>query len=514
MADNDQDKTVTEITTSIDTPAIEVDDENPLSPGMLLENKYLIDSELGRGGVGVVYKAIDKKVYDRPLVVKVMNEKAEKKSRMMRKFLHESEALSRIEHPGVIKVYDIGTLASGKPFFAMEFVNGETLRKRMKTTNLQFVQIYTIIDQMGDALEATHAVGVFHRDIKPENIMLQTLSNGNEQAKLIDFGIAKVLAPISAQQTTAGLMFGTLNYMSPEQLMREEVSEASDVFSLAIVAYEMLTGRRPFEVYGETPSDMMREMLDKQEHSAFRKPRELNEKIPVAVENVLSKALSFDPTQRYHNAKEFAEDFVAAFKMPESKKTASDNAVDIKGKAVVEGKGIQSVQSDIATETADFDKRDQSQDTAQHLDFIAKGAQKSKAEAKKEDLKISETAKSDRRKEDRRKGEQSKGKNEPRKSNNSGKNRAPKNVLQSTSSTESKDSKKDNKKSSGKNESDSSKSVVANNKIPQAVSAKDLANSNRKDEQTKSNMSMMFIGAVALIVLIVIAIFAVQAMKR
>ena len=177
----------------------------PLAPdpllGQTLKARYTIQRVLGRGGVGAVYRATDLDVHNRPVVVKVLLESSSNHEWLVRKFQHESEALSLIDHPGVVKVLDRGVTADGRPFFVMEYIKGTSLRQRAAHSDLSLGEIGAIVRQIGQALGAAHDAGVVHRDLKPDNIMLQTLAGGGQQVRIIDFGIAKVEDPQSATGT-------------------------------------------------------------------------------------------------------------------------------------------------------------------------------------------------------------------------------------------------------------------------------------------------------------------------
>lgn len=311
MADSDKGKTSKNETPEIPTPRLTGIAGGRtgylIAPGMMLDKKYLVERELGRGGIGIVYKAQDKRVYDRPVVIKLLHAESDQNEWLIKKFRHESEALSRIDHPGIVKVYDRGELENGKPYFVMEFVKGETLRTQIKPGGMDFKYSAQILRQLGDALSAAHAEGVFHRDLKPENIMLQKLSGGMEQAKIIDFGIAKVKDPQSANQSTIALTVGTIPYMSPEQIEKGESSAASDIFSLAVIAYEMITGQRPFIVEGSHQFAIMNKMLMKQQAGEYTPARHLRPDLPEGAQIELAKALAFEVEARPKSAKEFTE---------------------------------------------------------------------------------------------------------------------------------------------------------------------------------------------------------------
>jgi len=213
----------------------------------LLKGRYHIERELDRGGIGIVYLARDERLHSMPVVIKFLLDSSGKSSWLTKKFQQEAEALTRINHPGVVRVIDRDTTDDGKPFFVMEFVSGRPLRSVIASQGMNFDHAARLIRQIGSALHAAHQHGVIHRDLKPENILLQSLTGGEEQAKLIDFGIAKVNDSQSGAATEVAVVAGSLQYISPEQLNSQPVSTATDIYAMGIIAYEMVTGRRPFE---------------------------------------------------------------------------------------------------------------------------------------------------------------------------------------------------------------------------------------------------------------------------
>ncbi|HEX8118041.1 MAG TPA: serine/threonine-protein kinase, partial [Pyrinomonadaceae bacterium] len=175
-------------------------DETDMRPGgpyqgTVVAGRYLLERELGRGGIGVVYFARDRQLMDRPVVVKILLDlvlDAEAGEWVKRKFRQEVEALARIDHPGVVGVLHAGELADGKPYLVIQYVEGETLRSVMGPEGMELARVAGIVRQIGHALTGAHDRGIYHRDLKPENIMLQPLGDDEEHVKLIDFGIATV----------------------------------------------------------------------------------------------------------------------------------------------------------------------------------------------------------------------------------------------------------------------------------------------------------------------------------
>src|SRR5437660_890767 len=278
-------------------------------PGTTLDGRYLIERELGHGGVGAVYLARDHKLHNKPVVVKVLLEESLKNSWIAQKFRQEKEALARIDHPGVIGILDDGELPDGAPYIVMQYVDGISLREAIKAQpeGIDLERAASIIKQAGAALSAVHERKIYHRDLKPENIMLQRLGRGEEQVKILDFGVAKVKESLIAPSTVTGAgTAGTIVYMSPEQLRGEKVTAASDIYSLGAIAYEMVTGRRPFN------PDTIAHLAEMQRQGVRAKPTDLRPRLPEEAERLLLTALSFEPAARQQNAADFGDALASA----------------------------------------------------------------------------------------------------------------------------------------------------------------------------------------------------------
>jgi class 3 adenylate cyclase/tRNA A-37 threonylcarbamoyl transferase component Bud32 len=276
--------------------------------GTLLKDRYLIEGELGRGGIGAVYQARDTQLLQRRVVIKVLLEEQEASINnpwFQKKFEQEIEALVRIDHPGVVGVLDAGAMPDGKPFFVMQFVEGVNLRSLMEGAQLDFPRVARIVRQIGQALSAAHDKGVVHRDLKPENIMVQTPGDEEEIVKLIDFGIATVKDSQAATSVEKTKVAGALPYMAPEQL-RGQPLPASDTWALAVTAYEMLTGRLPFY------ADTLVHLYELQRSGPGARPRQLRPDLPEAAQAALLKALAFEPRERFARAKDFGEELARA----------------------------------------------------------------------------------------------------------------------------------------------------------------------------------------------------------
>lgn len=285
-----------------------------LTPGMVVNNRYLIEHEIGRGGIGAVYLARDKQLVSRPVVVKVLLENSLQNSWITNKFRHEIDALTRVDHPNIIGIFDAGEMEDGKPYIVMQYVEGANLRSAINVSGMEFGRAAKLLRQIGRALGAAHEKGICHRDLKPENIMLQRLSDGDEQAKVIDFGIAKVKDSLLAPSTGTSLMVGTVLYMAPEQLEKKRVTAASDIYALGVIAYEMLTGRKPFN-----PESSF-QLLEMQRAGVRVPPQDLRPSLPEEAQNVILKALSFDTAARQQRAQDFGDELSRALNIEEPMK--------------------------------------------------------------------------------------------------------------------------------------------------------------------------------------------------
>jgi serine/threonine protein kinase len=284
----------------LQTPIAELPVTAPVEDltGTKLKDRYVIDRELGSGGMGQLYLAHDQNVDNRPVVVKFLLRELMENADALQKFKDESRALSRIHHPNVVEVKDTGELSDGRPFFVMQYIDGETLDQRIPKEGMPLAHAASILKQIGAALEHVHEKGVFHRDLKPGNIMLR---RGTDSVVLVDFGIAKVIDADEAEGVT-DISAGTLVYMPPEQINGEETTAASDIYSMAVVAYEMVTGRRPFE-----PASPSR-FVAMQRKGLQVKPRVLRPTLSQKAQDEILHGLAFKPSARYQNAKQFGDE--------------------------------------------------------------------------------------------------------------------------------------------------------------------------------------------------------------
>ena len=277
------------------SPSSEVSDPPDELVGLTIDGRYLVEGRLADGGMARVYLARDLNVDPKRVVLKVLLEKSLRNKEIVRKFQGEKQALAHVTHPGVVTILDAGELPDKKPYLVMEYVAGVSLRELLnaKPEGLPFERAAFIIRGIGSALNAVHRNGIYHRDLKPENIMLQNLGAAEEQVKLVDFGIAKVKASVtSSTPIEDSVTMGTVAYMSPEQLHGDQVSAPSDVYSFAVVAYELLTGRRPFVF--DTPAHLW----ELQREGIRAKPTALRPKLSQDAEAIILNGLSFEPQAR------------------------------------------------------------------------------------------------------------------------------------------------------------------------------------------------------------------------
>ena len=274
--------------------------------GTTIDYKYLVERELGHGGMGKVYLARDLTLHNRAVVIKVLLEASVKDDYVVRKFRQEVEALSRIDHPGVVNVLGAGELPDGKPYIVMQYVNGVTLRSQIPVEGMDLERAAVILKQIGAALEHVHEQKILHRDLKPDNIMLQSLK-GEQHVKVVDFGIAKVKDSVVAPSTVDKVPIGTVVYMSPEQLRGgERITAASDIYSMGVIAYEMLTGRRPFNPVSAP------QLLEMHREGIRVKPIDLRSSLSSEAQAIILRALSFERTARYQSAAEFGDSLARA----------------------------------------------------------------------------------------------------------------------------------------------------------------------------------------------------------
>lgn len=260
-----------------------------------LDNRYTILERIGGGGMADVYRAIDN-LLDRSVAVKVLHAQFAADEDFVRRFRREGQAAAKLSHPNIVNIYDVGH--DGDIYYiVMEYIAGETLKEKIQRSgHLAVEEALHIAAQIAEALEHAHQNNLVHCDIKPHNILITP----SGRIKVTDFGIAR--AATSASMTQTGTVIGSVHYFSPEQAKGSIINAKSDLYSLGVVMYEMLTGQVPFT--GETPISIALKHIQDEP----RRPSELNPDIPPLVEAIVLKAMAKDSAQRYASASEMIKD--------------------------------------------------------------------------------------------------------------------------------------------------------------------------------------------------------------
>ena len=288
---------------------------------------FRIIEKLGSGGMGVVYKAIDTRL-DRPVALKFLPDQMVQDSQALERFRREAHAASALNHPGICTIYDIGE-QDHRPFIAMEFIDGETLRQHIHGQPLPLEQILDFGIQISDALDAAHSEGIIHRDIKPSNVFVTKRG----QANILDFGLAKLVAkdfPVEPQDpatastkdclSIVGIISGTPAYMSPEHVRGDDLDRRTDLFALGLLLYEMATGQQAFG--GKTGGAIIEAILTRTPPP----PHTVNPQIPAQLEEIINKCLNKDRNLRYPTAAAVRCDLQQLKRISESGQVTLTNA--------------------------------------------------------------------------------------------------------------------------------------------------------------------------------------------
>jgi eukaryotic-like serine/threonine-protein kinase len=260
----------------------------------VLPERYAEPRLIGHGGMGEIYLAEDRQL-GRKVAVKVLAERFARDESLRSRFTREALAAARLSsEPHVVTIYDVGE-SEGRPFIVMEYLGGGTLGARARDRPVRPDQALHWLDQVGQALDAAHARGVVHRDVKPANLLF----DDRGQIRVVDFGVARVIDETTGQLTAAGTVLGTAGYISPEQARGGGASAASDLYSLGIVAYELLTGGRPFE-RGSATAEALAHL-----HEPVPPASQRSVGLPRSVDAVFDRALAKDPGRRYRSAAAF-----------------------------------------------------------------------------------------------------------------------------------------------------------------------------------------------------------------
>lgn len=293
-----------------------------LAPGTKL-GEYEVQSVLGVGGMGEVYRARDPRL-KRDVAIKILPSLVSADPDRLYRFKKEAQAAAALSHPHICTVYDIGDY-HGQPFFVMELLDGQSLNERISGKPIPISELVDLAVQTSDALRAAHDKGIIHRDIKPANIFVSI----NRQIKILDFGLAKLVekrrSATSASMSEAEIitasvlgtrweLMGTPAYLSPEQARCEEVDARTDIFSFGLLLYEMATGQRAFR--GQTSGDLINAIL----HETPVKPSILNPAVPSGLERIILRGLEKVPSARYQSGSELLRDLQAFQKAQQHRK--------------------------------------------------------------------------------------------------------------------------------------------------------------------------------------------------
>ncbi|MCA9654486.1 MAG: protein kinase [Myxococcales bacterium] len=279
--------------------------------GLELANKYKVEKLIGEGAMGRVYVA-KQLTLDKPFAVKILAPHLMNDEASHARFAAEAHNCASLNHPNVVSVVDYGRTPEGVTYIVMEFIRGVTLERIIvEQFPLARERIVDLTLQILSALTEAHGLGILHRDLKPENILVQKLRTHGELAKVLDFGIAKLMDnPSGPGLTSAGMVCGTPEYMSPEQARGHKLDARSDLYAVGVILYQMLAGRPPFE------SESAVEILHKHLHEEPVPPSRLRGTPPDPLEAVCLRALSKDPNNRYASALEFRDELIAATSTP------------------------------------------------------------------------------------------------------------------------------------------------------------------------------------------------------
>jgi serine/threonine-protein kinase len=252
--------------------------------------EYVVERPLGQGGMGTVYLARHP-IIEKRAAIKLLSGTVDE--RLVERLVNEARAVNRIRHTHIVDVFSFGRLADGRPYIVMEYLDGEPLEMRLSRGPVELGEAFALVEQIADALEATHREGIVHRDLKPGNVFLVRRASGPPMVKLLDFGVAKLSSDGQSELKTAeGIVVGTPAYLAPEQAASRPVSAATDVYALGVMLFEMVVGRRPF--YGSSSV----EIASKHLHEVPPRASDAGSPVPREVDDLVAAMLAKDPAAR------------------------------------------------------------------------------------------------------------------------------------------------------------------------------------------------------------------------
>ncbi|MFU8806785.1 MAG: serine/threonine protein kinase, partial [Bradymonadaceae bacterium] len=276
--------------------------------GRSLFGEYTFTRKLGEGGMGAVYLA-QQDTIDQKIAVKVLHANAADSDEIVQRFHREARVISMLTHPNIIRVFIFGRTEDNLLYLAMEYVEGRTMRDAVGPQGVDEITAIKIMKQLCSGLSEAHDLGIIHRDLKPDNVLLTRFRGEDNFVKILDFGIAKLNEPDGKPEqklTQAGIVYGTPEYLSPEQAQALELDQRTDIYSLGVMLYEMMTGKVPFTA--STPVSILTMHV-------FNEPPKPSEvapgKVAPSMERIILKALAKDPTHRYTHALDMFEDLMA-----------------------------------------------------------------------------------------------------------------------------------------------------------------------------------------------------------
>lgn len=289
-------------------PTVPPDSEAPedpqLQPGSVIQDRYRIIEELGRGGMSIVYRA-EHTLLLKEVALKLLRPELSTLRNVVERFQREARSVCRLDDPNIVRVTDFGRTGEGLLYLVMELIQGDSLASVIKSEGrLPVRSAIALVDQILAGLEQAHRFEIVHRDLKPENIMLVS-RDGGRQVKILDFGIAKLGGGDESQKsiTQAGTVFGTPRYMSPEQAAGEPVDHRTDLYTVGVILYQLLTGGVPF--HGDTTVQLLAKVLTQDPPPMdFQAP---HEGARLQIEAVTMKALAKEPEDRFETARAFRE---------------------------------------------------------------------------------------------------------------------------------------------------------------------------------------------------------------